>query len=82
MRRAHKGQLAVLALLLAMAAGCIRLISAEQLEDGSTVVCAKVEPTPTADAGAGAAPTIGPAMRYVPAPPSVGTVVAPAASTP
>lgn len=71
MDRHLKAQLAVLALLLAMAgaAGCIRLISAERLEDGSAVMCVRVEPT---DAGVGAAPSIGPTMRYVPAHAPVG----------
>lgn len=69
MDRYLKAQICVLALLLAMiaAAGCIRLISAERLEDGSAVMCVRVEPT---DAGlpqeAGAVSTA-PAMRYVPA---------------
>lgn len=77
-----KAQLAVLALFVTMVvtAGCIRLISAEQLEDGSSVFCAKVEPTPTKDAGPGAAPTIAPAMRYAPVHAPVGTVVTPAQS--
>jgi hypothetical protein len=49
-----------------LAAGCIRLISAEQLEDGSSVLCVRVEPTQDAGPGADAAPSMGPTMRYVP----------------
>lgn len=49
--------------LAILAAGCIRLISAEQLEDGSAVMCVRIEPT---DAGADAAPSPEPATRYVP----------------
>lgn len=84
MDRYLKAQLAALTLLLAMlaVAGCIRLISAEQLEDGSAVMCVRIEPT---DAGAAQEPGVasaGPAMRYVPAHAPVGTVVAPAASAP
>lgn len=63
-----------------LAAGCIRLISAEQLEDGSAVMCFRAEPTPTADAGPGAAPTIAPALRYGLVHAPVGTVVTPARS--
>lgn len=78
-----KAQLAVLALFVTMVvtAGCIRLISAEQLEDGSAVMCFRAEPTPTADAGPGAAPTIAPALRYGLVHAPVGTVVTPAASS-
>jgi hypothetical protein len=79
-----KAQLAVLALFVAMiaTAGCIRLISAEQLEDGSAVMCFRAEPTPTADAGPGAAPTIAPAMRYGLVHAPVGTVTPAAPRSP
>ncbi len=60
-------------LVAALAAGCISWMSAEPQPDGSAIVCARVEPTPTQDAGADAAPSIGPAMRYVPAHAPVGT---------
>lgn len=82
MDRALKAQIAVAGLFLAMAAtaGCIHLISAEQLEDGSSVMCFRVEPTPTVDAGPGDPPSIGPTMRYVPVHAPVGTVVTPAQS--
>jgi hypothetical protein len=70
-----KAQLAVLTLFAAMiaTAGCIRLISAERLEDGSAVMCVRVEPTP--DAGADAS-SITPTMRYVPAHAPVGAAPA------
>ncbi len=67
-----------IALLLsgAATAGCLRLISAEQLEDGSAVFCAKVEPPPAPqDAGPDAVGvSSAPAMRYVPVHAPVGTV--------
>lgn len=76
MDRPLKAQLAVAALLVAMIviAGCLRLISAERLEDGSAVMCVRVEPTPDADAGEEGGVSAAPAMRYVPAPSLVGTV--------
>jgi hypothetical protein len=52
--------------MLAAVAGCVHLLSAEQLEDGSAVMCFRVEPSP--DAGADAAQGPGPTMRYVPGP--------------
>lgn len=68
MDRYLKAQLALLSLLLTMAtaAGCIHLISAEQLDDGSAVMCFRVEPSQ--DAGADATQSTGPTMRYVPGP--------------
>ncbi len=64
MRRvAMAARAAMVLLAVGLAAGCIRLISAEQLEDGSAVMCVRIEPT---DAGADAAPSPEPATRYVP----------------
>ena len=85
MDRYLKAQLCVLAVFLVMiaTAGCLRLISAEQLEDGSSVMCVRIEPT--ADAGAPQDPgsvSAAPVMRYVPMHAPVGTVVSPAASAP
>lgn len=57
--------LAVGALML-IAAGCIHLLSAEQLEDGSAVMCVRL--VPSQDAGADASQGTGPTMRYVPGP--------------
>jgi hypothetical protein len=76
-----KAQLCVLVVFLLMAAtaGCLRLISAEQLDDGSSVMCFRVEPTP--DAGAEGGVSAAPAMRYVPARAPVG-MPAPTASAP
>ncbi len=85
MDRPLKAQLCVLALfaLMVVTAGCLRLISAEQLEDGSSVMCVRIDPPP--DAGAPQDPgsvSAAPAMRYAPMHAPVGTVVTPAASAP
>lgn len=71
-RAATAARAALVLLAFALGAGCIRLISAERLEDGSAVMCVRVEPT--ADAGADGAPSIEPAFRYAPAHAPVGTV--------
>lgn len=71
MARAAKAALGLL-LVVVTTAGCLRLISAERLEDGSAVMCVRVEPT---DAGADAdGVSAAPAMRYVPAHAPEGSV--------
>lgn len=65
-RRPLTYSLTLAALLGLLLVSCIRLISAEPLENGGAVLCVKVDPPPDAGPDTGVSPV--PALRYVPVP--------------